>query len=267
MTAAPVHQHTHQIRIVNLNPKSTGKMSCEEGLDGSLATLFAQAVVSNSNRDDDGLRVNHLKLTPAAVVERVYFLGRIISNVFEETNLHYWTSGGTTLGAMRHRGLIPWDDDLDLCILKENMHFFLNEVAPKLHGEHGVVCQETCFGYRLFHRTNSDAIASQINHRHPFCDVFVMRRTQLEDNFMVECAFATARCLYPKECYPFRDIAEPILVPFGDFHFRLPANAELYLNNYYGSNWKNIAETQNYCHLTQERVCPVSFTLTTKLEP
>jgi len=178
VTAAPVHQHTHQIRIVNLNPKSTGKMSCEEGLDGSLATLFAQAVVSNSNRDDDGLRVNHLKLTPAAVVERVYFLGRIISNVFEETNLHYWTSGGTTLGAMRHRGLIPWDDDLDLCILKENMHFFLNEVAPKLHGEHGVVCQETCFGYRLFHRTNSDAIASQINHRHPFCDVFVMRRTQ-----------------------------------------------------------------------------------------
>lgn len=55
--------------------------------------------------------------------------------IFERENIRYFMQGGTMLGAVRHHGFVPWDDDIDIGILRPDYERFL-ELCKTVLPEH-----------------------------------------------------------------------------------------------------------------------------------
>lgn len=54
-----------------------------------------------------------------------------VDRVCRENNLRYYLFGGTCLGAIRHQGFIPWDDDLDIVMPRADFNRFLELTEGK----------------------------------------------------------------------------------------------------------------------------------------
>lgn len=63
--------------------------------------------------------------------EQIKILDEIV-RICKEENIKYFLDYGTLLGAVRHKGYIPWDDDIDIGMLRKDYNKFIRVATKKL---------------------------------------------------------------------------------------------------------------------------------------
>ena len=69
--------------------------------------------------------------------------------ICEKYKLNYFLTGGTMLGAIRHNGFIPWDDDIDIGMTRHDYDLFIEYAKIELSKEYYLDCFETNKEYYL----------------------------------------------------------------------------------------------------------------------
>ena len=163
---------------------------------------------------------------------------KIFKRACEAYNITYMLEMGTVLGAYRHHGFVPWDDDFD-CMVNVSQKNKLKKALTGISG-HGLFSTNNSF-WKFYN--NNSAKAGQRGYKWPFLDIF----------FFMENGTHVNNVNYIKQCYchPKSDILPLENGIFENLILPVPRNMEAYLNKRY--NMRGQCTSTLWSHRTESR--------------
>lgn len=159
-------------------------------------------------------------------VNEIYQLIKYIHCIFAKTNTKYTIIGGTLLGCIRHKGLIPWDKDADIAVLNKSFEEILQILKP--------LEKNKIVSYMNIY---NGIIKVKFKHSKTIIDIFILQKDK-DNIYRFTPPYDT---IYPNEYFREYELYPLKIYDFGPIELcgpNLPIN---YLDRAY-PNWNNTAE-------------------------
>jgi len=192
-----------------------------------------------------------------------------IDGLFRTHKITYWMDGGTLLGAVRSGGIIPWDDDGDLCIDYKDESKLLNLKNILINMGYGLV--KFWGGYKIYplnginikyynrnwhwNKVNKELEDKEVfNYKYPFIDIFLCKKFGDKYHY----ANKYVKRIYSKYYHNNNDLFPLKRYYFDGFYLTGPNNPKPYLDQAYGKDWRTIGY-KAYDHMHMRFIPLVKF--------
>ena len=96
------------------------------------------AYIDSANYLFNTLFIDYEMNNPTALLNNIQMMCKellnLVGNICEKHDLTWWIAGGNLLGAVRHRNFVPWDDDMDIALMRKDyivLYEVINEEIEK----------------------------------------------------------------------------------------------------------------------------------------